>query len=197
MLPIDRLTSRLARLASRVVRPASRVAHLASGVLPGQPRLAVWALLAGGTLALGAVNQFARHHALMINASPSLPYWAIWLNRTGTPARGDLIVFIPPSSPLLTRHFGPKPRPFGKRVVGVAGDRVTEQDRMFFVNGKPVALAKTASRAGEPLVLGPTGTIPTGCYFVAAQHKDSFDSRYAAIGWICARQVLGTGSPVL
>ena len=56
---------------------------------------------------------------------------------------------------------------------------------------------KVASRFGEPLALGPTGTIPKGCYFVATDHKDGFDSRYAAIGWICARSVLGVGRPVL
>ncbi|HQK96313.1 MAG TPA: conjugal transfer protein TraF, partial [Armatimonadota bacterium] len=36
-----------------------------------------------------------------------------------------------------------------------------------------------------------------GCYFVATDHKDGFDSRYAAIGWICARSVLGVGRAVL
>ena len=54
-----------------------------------------------------------------------------------------------------------------------------------------------ASRFGEPLALGPTGIIPKGCYFVATGHKDGFDSRYGAIGWICAKSVLGVGRPVL
>lgn len=168
------------------------------GTLIGRaPRLALWAMLGVGLLGLTMTSRFAETHALMINASPSLPYWAIWLDRSATPARGDLIVFVPPRSALVTRHFGAEPQPFGKRVLGVAGDRVTEQNRMFFVDGKPVALAKTASRLGEPLALGPTGTIPKGCYFVATEHKDGFDSRYAAIGWICAPQVLGVGRAVL
>ena len=160
-------------------------------------RLSLLAGVGAGTLALGATSRFAETHALMINASPSLPYWAIWLDRTDKPARGDLIVFMPPRSDLVTRHFGAKPQPFGKRVLGVAGDRVTEKDREFFVNGVAVARAKLTSRLGEPLPLGPTGTIPKGCYFVITEHKDGFDSRYAAIGWICQRQVLGVGSAVL
>ena len=176
---------------------AARAAQLAKGVLVCWPQLALWAALGAGILTLGATTRFAQHHALMINASPSLPYWAIWLDRTGTPARGDLIVFMPPASPLLTRHFGIKPLPFSKRVLGVAGDRISEQDGLFSVNGRPVALAKPASRLGEPLALGPTGTIPQGCYFVATEHKDSFDSRYAAIGWICRERVLGVGRAVL
>ena len=28
-------------------------------------------------------------------------------------------------------------------------------------------------------------------------HKDGFDSRYAAIGWICAKRILGVGRPIL
>ena len=177
--------------------PSSPRSKRLTALLARAPRLALWAALGAGTLGLAATSQFARDHALMINASPSLPYWAIWLDRAGTPKRGDLIVFVPPRSALMIRHFGAKPVPFGKRVLGVVGDRVTEKDRMYSVNGKPVALAKPASRLGEPLALGPTGKIPKGCYFVGAEHKDSFDSRYAAIGWICQPQMLGIGSAVL
>ena len=174
-------------------RPSSRIGRLLARML----RLTLPAAVGAGALALGAISGFAETHALMINASPSLPYWAIWLDRTGTPMRGDLIAFAPPKSNLVTRHFGTRPQPFGKRVLGVAGDRVTEKDREFFVNGKPAALAKVTSRLGEPLALGPTGTIPNDCYFVGSEHKDGFDSRYAAIGWICRPRVLGVGRPVL
>lgn len=178
--------------------PAADASSPPAGQLrAGWPRLALWAGLGGAALALGATTDFASNHALMINASPSLPYWAIWLDRGAVPARGDLILFDPPPSALLTRHFGAAPQPFGKRVMGVGGDVVTEMGRTYFVNGKAIAIAKTASRLGEPLALGPTGIIPKGCYFVATGHKDGFDSRYAAIGWICAKSVLGVGRPVL
>lgn len=162
-----------------------------------QPRLVQWVGLGLAGLGLTATTDFARGHALMINASPSLPYWAIWLDRKAVPVRGDVILFDPPPSALLTRHFGAVPRPFGKQVLGVAGDRVTQKDRTFFVNGRAVAVAKPVSRFGEPLALGPVGTIPKGCYFVATAHKDGFDSRYAAIGWICRDRVLGVGRPIL
>lgn len=168
-----------------------------SSLLTRVPRLTLLVGLGAGAIALAATSRFAESHALMINASPSLPYWAIWLDRNRTPARGDLIVFMPPRSSLVMRHFGAKPEPFGKRVLGVAGDQVTERNREFFVGGKPVALAKVTSRLGEPLTLGPTGTIPKGCFFVGSEHKDGFDSRYAAIGWICKPQVIGVGRPIL
>lgn len=161
------------------------------------PQLTLWTTLALGTAAIATTSGFAATHALMLNASPSLPYWAIWLKRDAVPARGDLMVFVPPPSPLLAAHFGANPKPFAKRVLGVGGDRVTLVGRTFAINGKPVATAKVHSRIGEPLALGPTGTIPQGCFFVATSNPDSFDSRYAAIGWICAPRVLGVGSAVL
>lgn len=161
------------------------------------PRLVIWGGLASAALALTGLSAFAREHALMINVSPSLPYWALWLERAIVPKRGDIILFDPPPSSLLVRHFGTQPHPFGKRVLGVGGDRVTEVDRAFFINGHKVALAKPLTRAGEPLALGPTGVIPAGCYFVGTGHKDGFDSRYGAIGWICRPRILGVGKAIL
>lgn len=167
------------------------------GGRPAWPRLALWGGLGAAALALSTLSAFARDHALMINASPSLPYWAIWLTRGAMPQRGDIILFDPPASPLLVRHFGNEPKPFGKRVSGVPGDVVTEKGRAYFVNGRLVARAKPTSRLGEPLALGPTGRVPPGCYFVTTEHKDGFDSRYAAIGWICRPRILGVGRPIL
>ena len=161
------------------------------------PRLALWGGLGAAALALSTLSAFARDHALMINASPSLPYWAVWLTRGTVPQRGDIILFDPPASSLLARHFGRQPQPFGKRVSGVPGDVVSERNRAFFVNGRLVVTAKPRSRLGEPLALGPTGRVPRGCYFVTTEHKDGFDSRYAAIGWICAPRILGVGRPIL
>jgi len=164
---------------------------------PAWRHVALWGGLGAGALALSSLAAFAAGHALMINASPSLPYWAIWLDRGAAPQRGDIILFDPPASPLLAKHFGKEPKPFGKRVSGMPGDVVTEKDRVYFVNGRQVAKAKLKSRLGEPLALGPTGTVPRGCYFVTTAHKDGFDSRYAAIGWICRQHILGVGRPIL
>ncbi|WP_083987474.1 S26 family signal peptidase [Croceicoccus marinus] len=164
---------------------------------PIWPRFALLAGLGAGALALTALHGFAQSHALMINASPSLPHWAIWLEKDAAPARGTIVLFAPPPSELLTAHFGKKPQPFGKHVLGMPGDVVTRQGRTFAINGEIVATAKPKSRKGEVLALGPTGTIPAGCYYVGTDHPDSFDSRYAAIGWICADRILGVGRPIL
>ena len=57
-----------------------RAADILAGS-PAWPRLALWGGLAAAALALSSLSAFARDHALMINASPSLPYWAVWLTR--------------------------------------------------------------------------------------------------------------------
>ena len=47
------------------------------------------------------------------------------------------------------------------------------------------------SRSGQPLAPGPTGTLPTGRFYVRAPHPDSLDSRYALLGWISESQIIG------
>ena len=148
-------------------------------------------------LSLSEFGRWSARHALLVNASTSLPHWAFLIDREAAPSRGDFIFFDPPQTKLLERHFGTDLKPFGKIVEGVAGDRIETNGRLFLINGRPVARAKPATRRGEPLALGPTGIIPRGCYFVATPHPDSFDSRYAAIGWICRPRILGGGRPIL
>lgn len=160
-------------------------------------RYMVYAAVGIGLVSLGELARWSDDHALLVNATTSLPNWAFMIHRQRVPIRGDFIFFEPPPGPLLARNFGARPQPFGKIVYGVAGDRVERHGRLFSVNARPVALAKPATRFGEPLALGPTGIIPSGCYFVGTPHRDSFDSRYAAIGWVCRPRVIGVGRPIL
>lgn len=172
----------------------------ASTALPRRPlwpRLALLGGLGAAALGLTALHRFAETHALMLNVSPSLPHWALWLEPGRAAQRGQILVFDPPRSKLLEAHFGKKPRPFAKYALGLPGDDVTRVGRHFFVNGHEAALAKPFTRRGEPLSLGPTGTLPLGCYFVGTPHPDGFDSRYGEIGWICTRHILGTARPIL
>lgn len=154
-------------------------------------------LLFGGVALYQGISAWKASHGFLINVSPSLPNWAFVLETKAPPARGSLIFFRPPTSQILLNNFGAKPQLFGKHVYGIAGDVVTREGRVYSINGKPVAVAKTHSRKGEPLALGPTGVIPNGCYFAGTSHRDGFDSRYAIIGWICRDRIVGTGTPVL
>jgi conjugal transfer pilin signal peptidase TrbI len=119
------------------------------------------------------------HYTFSLNASQSLPYSVYVIKRNEPVGRGDIVAF---------RWHGGGPWitgvTFGKRVVGIPGDTVTRVDRQFFVNGKPVGLAKTHSLRNVPLEVGPVGELPANKYYVAADHPDSLDSRYALAGWI-------------
>jgi len=65
------------------------------------------------------------------------------------------------------------------------------------VNGREVARMKAVTKLGEALTPGVTGAIPAGCYYAGTPHRDGFDSRYAEIGLVCRRQIIGVGTPVL
>ena len=148
-------------------------------------------------LALASVAAFRDDHALLINASPSLPNWAFWLDRNAPIDRGTLIFFEAPRSELVARHFGESPQLFGKRVLGVPGDNVSHRGPDVFINGRKVATRLLATRLGIVLAPGPEGTIPPGCYYAGSDHPRGLDSRYAAIGFVCRGRIFGSGRAIL
>ena len=133
----------------------------------------------------------------MINASESLPHWAFFVTRGDTPKRGDIIIFSPPPGRIVRAHFGARPPVFAKRALGLPGDRIAHQGMTVLINGRPVAQRKSRTRSGLALAAGPAGKVPSGCYYAGTPHPDGFDSRYAAIGLVCRRQLVGLGQPVL
>lgn len=168
--------------------------------LGSRPRWRVWlslSVVVVGSSALGGLGDWRNHHLFFVNATDSLPNWAFLVDRGRTPVKGEYVFFAPPPSPLLRRHFGDRPRPFGKIVYGVAGDIVAHDGNIVTINGKPVAHMKARTRFGETLTRGATGVIPAGCFFAATPHRDGFDSRYADIGFVCRSQLVGTGVPIL
>lgn len=158
-------------------------------------------LLLTGIVALpfawAPIAAFGEDHAFLINASPSLPNWAFWLDKSAPIARGSLIFFEPPASPLLERHFGKGPHLFGKRVLGLPGDVVSHEDAEVLVNGRKVGARLAKTRLGLKLSPGPEGVIPRNCYFVGSDHPRGFDSRYAEVGFACRGHILGSGRAIL
>jgi conjugal transfer pilin signal peptidase TrbI len=171
-----------------------------SGSAFPRPWLRRWGLLLGGGCAVLAVMHLrAWHdtHGLFINATDSLPNWALLVEAGTFPRRGDYVLFRPGRNPLVTAHFGSSPPPFAKIAYGVPGDVVTRAGNAVLINGHEVARLKPFSRLGEPLAPGPLGVVPRGCIYAGSPHKDGFDSRYAAIGFVCTDRLLGTGKPIL
>jgi conjugal transfer pilin signal peptidase TrbI len=168
---------------------------------PGwRPRRHLWGLLGlfiACSVVFGAIVDWRQRHVFLINASDSLPNWAFLIQRGAMPARDDYVFFDPPHHPLVVRHFGPRPSMFGKVVYGVAGDIVSHDGLQVRINGRTVARMKPMTRFGEPLTPGATGPIPRGCFFAGSPHPDGFDSRYAEIGFVCRKQIIGVGEPIL
>ena len=164
------------------------------------PRLRRPLLLSGLVLlpfAWAPLDAFSKDHAFLINASPSLPNWAFWLDRDAPIERGSLIFFEPPQSELVETHFGQEPQMFGKRVLGVPGDVVRHEADAVFINGKKVAARLEVTRLGIPLTRGPEGAIPEDCSYTGTSHPRGLDSRYGEIGVVCRGQILGSGRAIL
>ena len=139
------------------------------------------------TLTFGSVA-FSSHYRLAVNVTESLPghLYLIKRDTASSYARGTLIAF---------RWMGDRPIPQGttvvKEIAGVAGDIISHGEHEVFINGQTISRLKSHSKAGTPLVPGPTGVISENHYYVHAPHPDSLDSRYAKCGLIHASQIIG------
>lgn len=100
---------------------------------------------------------------------------------TGSPRRGDVVVFIFPRD---TR------KDFVKRVVGLGGDTVRLEGRSLFVNGQQVPDGRAVyTEAGESQDYGPV-TVPEGKLLMMGDNRDqSWDSR--SWGFVDEGQVRG------
>lgn len=146
-----------------------------------------------GVMVAAAFGIILGHHfEIGINRSSSLPgsVYLIIKNKE-VPKIGELVAFRPGTTPVYPDLT------YTKRVGGVAGDLVTQKDGVFSINGFPVAVAKKYSKAGKPLIWGPTGVIPEGFIFVYSENPDGYDSRYADIGWVSVEKVIGPAYELL
>jgi signal peptidase I len=127
---------------------------------------------------------------------------------TGSPKRGDVIVFRLPSNPSVY---------FIKRLVGLPGDHVLVRDNQIYINGTRVALKLDGHYLGggefegSDLALESFGDtshvimfarnrpakdfeaqVPSGEYFFMGDNRnDSEDGRFSVVGFVPDRNLVG------
>ena len=188
---------------------ASEIATPAPARMSARQRWLLGAGLVAALVLWRGLDDLAHNHLFLINRSPSLPNWAYVVERGKLPARGQVAFFLPPRNALVEAHFGKTPSAFGKIALGLAGDVIAHRGddvvllpTVTAASGRHVASSvvghlKPRTMQGEVLKPGPVGRIPDGCYYMGSAHKDGFDSRYAAIGFVCRRQIVGVATRVL
>ena len=101
------------------------------------------------------------------------------------PKLGDRVLFDPPQT------LG-SPVPYLKTVRGVPGMRIAVgEDGTVYLDGEAVGRAKSHGLDGRPLDAIAPGVIPSGHFYLFAEHADSHDSRYAEIGLVPRDRILG------
>ena len=127
---------------------------------------------------------------------------------TGSPQRGDVIVFHSTSGPPINLI---------KRLVGLPGDHIIVRDNHLSINGAPVALAPDGAYAGgfgftgaplkketfghsnHVIMLAQNryasdfdGVVPANHYFFMGDNRnDSEDSRFAEVGFVPEDHLVG------
>lgn len=81
--------------------------------------------------------------------------------------------------------------PFVKKVVGVPGDKIEFVGNEFYINDFASGIVKKTSTQGDPLVPNKSKILGEDEYFVYTENKDSFDSRYAYVGYVSREQIKG------
>jgi conjugal transfer pilin signal peptidase TrbI len=138
-----------------------------------------------------------RYFLVSINLSDSLPGRLYLIQRGAIPSLNDFAAF---------HYQGGGPYASGTRflklVKGVAGSQVTAVRydtgfSDFYVDGYFVGRAKPLSQSGIALTPGPTGTIPPRHFYMSAPNPDSLDSRYALVGWVDEKSIIGRAIEIL
>ncbi len=156
-------------------------------------RIAVASILLAAALIYKGSEGLLDRYRIGFNATESLSNWGYIIDRKNRSASiGDLIEFIPPAN-----EYYPAGASFVKRIAGVPGEEVERRGDVIFVGGREIGRVKSTDRNGKKAVPGPLGVIPEGSVFVAGDHPDSLDSRYAVIGFVETRQIIGVGEPIL
>lgn len=121
------------------------------------------------------------HFEFKVNTSRSLPHYLYLVKKRNLPLKGAFVAFYHPLFAGLLI----------KRVEGVSGDPIEIRASNVYVGNRHIC--PLVDRNAQREVLRPIQhkTIPEGYYFVAGDHRKSFDSCYEAFGLVHQSQVEG------
>ncbi len=135
--------------------------------------------LAASFLVLIVLASF--YFEIKVNVSRSLPHYLYLVQKKSTPLKGAFVAFYHPLFAGLLI----------KRVEGVSGDQIEIRANNVYVGNRHIC--PLVDRNAQREVLRPIQykAIPKGYYFVAGDHRKSFDSCYEAFGLVHQSQVEG------
>ena len=123
--------------------------------------------------------------SILWNKSDSLPHKIYFLVKGRDWDKGDLVAI----KGFATQYT--KDQHFTKRVVGVAGDLIKFKEDWIFINQQKIAKLKAKTYDNKKLNPIREQMIPQQYFFVIAEHKDSFDSRYQEFGLVHKNYIEG------
>jgi conjugative transfer signal peptidase TraF len=154
-----------------------------SSAKPCAKRLRIVAIVASVVATAGLAAPLSHPPRLIWNASASAPIGLYQVRPQATFARGELVLIRPPQWVRIfaaTRGYLPNSVPMVKRIVAESGDIVCRDEDAISINGRVVAHALSADRAGRAL------PVWSGCHKIGEGEifllmdgvRASFDSRY-------------------
>lgn len=130
------------------------------------------------------------HFRLAFNWTDSVPGSVFLIVKDTKPKKGELAAFNIPENDFYRNIW------FTKYVAGVEGDvfSTAEKDGFLhiYLNNKDMGIVKRKSRNGVELEPVTDGVVPKGHFFMWTPHVHSFDSRYAQIGLINEKNIIGS-----
>lgn len=134
---------------------------------------------------------------LVWNASASVPI-GLYHVVSGVPKRGDFVLVRTQKSVAALadrRHYLPQNVPLIKRVAAMEGDNICVSKQTVSINGKAVVQRFKRDSKGRLLpAWSVCQRLKEGEYFLLADAKDSFDSRY--FGAVSEDHIIGRLVPL-
>ena len=144
------------------------------------------------TLVFAAVVAIRRFQTVTMQESSMEPTISVgdrfFINKAvykfSSPQRGDMIVFRTSASDDAALHI--------RRVIGLPGEKIQISGGRILINGEVYKEGRDFPMMTNPGLAATTITLESGQYFVLGDNRNnSEDSRYADIGTVSRRYILG------